>query len=191
MTTLLISQGVPMILHGDECGRTQQGNNNAYCQDNEISWMSWDLSQSQKEMLEWTKRITRLRSQHPVFRRRGYFQGRSIRGADAKDIVWLDRDGTEMTDADWQADNRILACRIAGTSSDLVDDHGNPIYDETMLIMLNSDEDPVEFTLPPESSRRPRWRILLDTAQPRLGGERVTHGRYQVAGRSLVVLSHH
>ncbi len=191
MTTLLVSQGVPMILHGDEYGRSQRGNNNAYCQDNEISWMAWDLTQPQKEMLEWTRRVTRLRSQHPVFRRRGYFQGRSIRGADSKDILWLQADGTEMTDENWQADNRVLACRIAGTASDLMDEYGNLLEDETMLIMLNSGDKAVEFHLPAESARRPRWRVLLDTDQPRLSGERVTHGTYVVAGRSLVVLSHH
>src|SRR5512146_68164 len=135
MTTLLVSQGVPMILHGDEYGRTQGGNNNAYCQDNEISWMQWNLGPAQRQMLDWTRRVVELRRQHAVLRRRRYFQGRPIRGAGVKDIYWLDPDGSEMTDEDWGNDDTVLGVYIAGASADLLDQRGDPIIDENMRVL--------------------------------------------------------
>src|SRR5581483_6407949 len=102
MVTLLLSQGVPMMLAGDEIGHTQGWNNNAYCQDNEISWLTWDLKPEDRELLAFLQRMIMLRKQHPVFRRRSFFQGRAIKGADIKDILWLAPDGREMTDDEWK-----------------------------------------------------------------------------------------
>jgi glycogen operon protein len=115
VATLLFSQGVPMFLAGDAIGHTQNGNNNAYCQDNEISWLNWDPAHMDQEMLEFVQRVIALRKAHPVFRRRNFFQGRKIRGADIKDIVWLDPDGKEMTDEEWNQEfARCLGVRLAG-----------------------------------------------------------------------------
>ncbi|HEX5370547.1 MAG TPA: glycogen debranching protein GlgX [Dehalococcoidia bacterium] len=190
MTTLLVSQGVPMILHGDEYGRSQDGNNNAYCQDNEISWLQWDLEPAQRQMLEWARRVVEFRRQHPVFRRRRYFQGRPIRGAGVKDIYWLDPDGTEMTDEDWSNDDTVLGVYIAGASADLLDQRGDPIIDENVLVILNSGAEEIAFKLPFPRTRRATWRLELDTARPGERSRAVRGGTYRVATRSMAVLSH-
>jgi isoamylase len=189
MTTLFISQGVPMVLHGDERARTQFGNNNAYCQDNEISWMSWESEPLANQMLEWTKRVVRLRKEHPVFRRHRYFQGRPIRGAGTKDIYWLQPDGTEMTDEAWSENDQDLAVYIAGAAADLLDDRGEPVRDDTMLILLNAGAAETTFVLPVFGGRK-TWRLLLDTSQPRLNNERVRGTTYTLPSRSIAVLSH-
>jgi glycogen operon protein len=190
MTTLLISQGVPMILHGDEYGRTQHGNNNAYCQDDELSWMQWQLDAPQRQMLEWTKRVVELRRQHAVFRRRRYFQGRPIRGAGVKDVYWLNQDGSEMTDEDWSNDDTALGVYIAGAASDLLDHRGDPINDDNMLVLLNSDADEIVFKLPFQRMRRAGWRLELDTSRPGERARPLRGGSYKVAPRSMAVLSH-
>jgi isoamylase len=190
MTTLLVSQGVPMILHGDEYGRSQYGNNNAYCQDNETTWQSWDLTPGQREMLVWTKRVIHLRKRHGVLRRRRFFQGRPIRGADIKDLTWFQADGQEMTDEAWNMDVRFLAMRIAGGAADVLDDEGRPIQDETMLLLLNSSDALVEFALPPPHTRGFRWKLVLDTSWPEQeAGQPLSGKTYGLAARSLALLS--
>jgi glycogen operon protein len=179
-----------MILHGDEFGRSQGGNNNAYCQDNEISWMKWHLAPRERQMLEWTKRVVKLRRDHPVFRRRRYFQGRPIRGAGIKDIYWLQPDGTEMTDETWSTDHQALGVYIAGAASDLLDVRGDPAQDDNMLVLLNPGEADVEFTLPLQGRRRSGWRIELDTARPRENRRPVRGTTYALEHRSIAVLSH-
>jgi glycogen operon protein len=188
MATLLVSQGVPMILHGDEFGRSQGGNNNAYCQDNEISWLNWDLTPEQRQLLEWTKRVTKLRRDHPVLRRRRYFQGRAIRGAGVKDISWLQPDGTEMTDEAWNEGNQALGVYIAGAATDLLDVRGDPLTDDNMLVILNGRDEDVTFTLPVLGRRRGGWRVALDSARPREQSAPIRGGAYTVAGRSIAVL---
>ena len=149
LATLLLSQGVPMICGGDEMGRTQQGNNNAYCQDNEISWFDWNLTKPQQALLAFTKRLIALRQEHPVFRRRRFFQGRRIRGAEVKDLSWLRPDGKEMTDEDWAKGYvRCLGVRLAGHAIEEKDSKGRPIMDDTFLILLNAHHEPRPFTLP-------------------------------------------
>jgi isoamylase len=189
ITTLLTSQGVPMILHGDEYGRSQQGNNNAYCQDNEISWMRWDLLPEEKAMLEWTKSVIDLRRRHHVLRRRGYFQGRSIRGSGVKDIYWLRADGSEMSDEDWGDDDSTLGLYIAGASSDLLDERGDPVQDQSLLLLFNSDSQKVVFKLPSLGANHSRWRLELDTASPPEQGVLLQDGAYDLAGRSMAVFS--
>jgi glycogen operon protein len=189
MTTLLVSQGVPMILHGDEFGRTQGGNNNAYCQDNEISWMQWDLEPRQRQMLEWTKRVVKMRRDHPVFRRRRYFQGRPIRGAGVKDIYWIQPDGTEMTDEAWDEDDQLLGVYIAGAASDLLDQRGDPIQDDNILLLLNSRDESIEFTLPTQGRRRAGWRIEVDTARPQERRRAIRSAGYTLQPRSMAVLT--
>ena len=164
MATLLFSQGVPMFLAGDAIGHTQNGNNNAYCQDNEISWLDWNPEHIDQEFLAFVQKIIALRKGHPVFRRRNFFQGRKIRGADIKDIVWLDPDGKEMTDEEWNQEfARSLGVTLAGEAVDDVDERGQRIRDDNFLLLMNAHHEEVPFTLlPPPSGQG--WYVLLDTS---------------------------
>ncbi len=189
MATLLLSVGVPMISGGDEMGRTQQGNNNAYCQDNEISWTSWEVTPERRDFLDFTRRLIRIWKEHPVLRRRKFFQGRRIRGADVSDIAWLDPSGREMTDDTWGSpDVRCLGVRLNGDAIDEVDERGGRIISDTLLLMLNADEHPVAFTLPATAPEE-RWETLLDTADPWAPSRRLrAGGRYELMSRSMAVL---
>jgi glycogen operon protein len=192
LATLLLSQGVPMICGGDEMGRTQQGNNNAYCQDNEISWVDWKLNKQQQMLLAFTRSLIALRQKHPVFRRRRFFQGRRIRGAEVKDLSWLRPDGKEMTDEDWtQGYVRCLGVRLAGHAIEEKDSKGRPLLDDTFLMLLNAHHEPRPFTLP---AHKPgvRWQPVLDTALTQEHAKQVTllkgGVQYDLEARSLAVL---
>src|SRR5205085_6536596 len=164
LATLMLSVGVPMISGGDEICRTQGGNNNAYCQDNEISWTSWELTPERRDFLDFTRRLIRIWKDHPVLRRRKFFQGRRIRGADVSDIAWLDPSGREMTDETWNSpDVRCLGVRLNGDAIDEVDERGGRIISDTLLLMLNAGERPIAFTLPAAAPEE-RWETLIDTA---------------------------
>jgi glycogen operon protein len=166
LATLILSQGVPMLLAGDEISRTQQGNNNAYCQDNELSWMDWQLDQPRREMLAFTQLLIETRRRNPVLRRRKFFQGRSIRGSEVKDLTWFRPDGKEMTDEDWgNPFARCLGLRLAGDAIDEMDDRGHRITADTLLILLNAHHEPIPFVLPAHR-RRVRWELLFDTREP-------------------------
>src|SRR5688572_6849661 len=163
MASLLLSIGVPMISGGDELGRTQDGNNNAYCQDNEISWTNWNLSLEQQQFLAFTRRLVRFRRSQPVLSRRKYFQGRPIRGAEVKDIYWLDPSGQEMTDETWQAASvQALGVLMVGDALDEVDERGRPVRGDTILITINAHPDQVEFALP-SIGPHTAWVRFLDT----------------------------
>ena len=192
LATLFLSQGVPMLLAGDESGRTQHGNNNVYCQDNEISWMDWTLDRPRRELLEFTRRVIRLFHQHPVLRRRKFFQGRRIRGSEVKDLAWFRPDGKEMTDEDW--DNwhaHCLGLRLAGDAIEEVDPRGNRMTDDTLLILLNAHHEPLPFVLPAHRARV-RWELLLDTREARGTPRRrqlLRGGQpYELEARSLALL---
>ncbi len=189
MATLLLSVGVPMISGGDELGRTQQGNNNAYCQDNEISWTPWDLTPQQREFVEFTRRVIRLRRENPVFRRRKFFQGRRIRGAEVLDITWLDSSGREMTDEIWNSPEvRTLALRLNGDAIDEVDERGERVVGDTLLMMLNAGTGTVPFVLPAVSPAE-RWESMLDTADPWAAPRRLHGGDlYDLHAQSLALL---
>ena len=192
LATLLLSQGVPMILAGDEIGRTQKGNNNAYCQDNEISWLDWKLDRPRRELLEFTRYLIRLVDEHPVLRRRHFFQGRRIRGSEVKDLVWFRPDGKEMSDEDWgNSESRCFGLRLAGDAIEEVDDRGNRIVDDTLLILLNAHHEAVPFVLPAHR-RKVRWQVLLDTTEAAAGkgSHRSMRGgeAYDLKGRSLALL---
>jgi len=192
LATLLLSQGVPMLCSGDEMGRTQRGNNNAYCQDSEISWVDWTLNKPQQALLTFTRSLIALRQKHPVFRRRRFFQGRRIRGAEVKDLYWLRPDGKEMTDDDWaQGYVRCLGVRLAGDAMDEKDSKGRPLQDETFLVLLNAHHEPRPFTLPAHK-RGVRWQPVFDTALYDRHGKPVTLLRggdqYDLEARSLAVL---
>ena len=140
----MLSQGVPMLLAGDEIGHTQQGNNNAYCQDNELTWLNWDLNDRQQRFLEFTKKVSRIWREHPVFQRRKFFQGRALRGSDIKDISFLEPSGKEMSDEDWNGGFvKCLGVRLAGDLIGDVDERGEPIVDDTALILLNAHHEPI------------------------------------------------
>jgi len=192
LTLLFLSQGVPMLCGGDEIGRTQKGNNNAYCQDNEISWFDWNLDHAQSNLLAFVRHLIAFRKKHPVLRRRRFFQGRHIRGSEVKDLSWFRPDGKEMSDEDWDAGYaKSLALRLAGDAIAERDQKGRPIIDDTLLILLNAHHTPLAFTLPAHR-RGIRWHSILDTSfsgehekqvSAFKGGE-----RYETEARSIAVL---
>jgi glycogen operon protein len=191
LATLFLSQGVPMLLAGDEFGRTQLGNNNAYCQDNEISWIDWKLDRPRRELLDFTRFLIRLREEHPVLRRRHFFQGRRIRGSEVKDLVWFRPDGKEMSDEDWNnPEMRCFGLRLAGDAIEELDERGNRIVDDSLLILLNAHHEPVPFTLPAHR-RKVRWEIVFDTCESSVDRrKRLIRGGeiYDLRDRSLAVL---
>ena len=165
LATLLLSQGVPMICAGDECGRTQRGNNNAYCQDNGISWFDWSrlADPESKRLLEFTRRLILLRHDHPIFRRPKFFQGRRIRGSDVKDVMWFSPAGPEMTDEEWNMNYvRSIGLFLSGRTMDVRDEQGRLIEDDSFLLLLNAHHAPMAFVLP--GRRDVRWEMELDTA---------------------------
>lgn len=181
LTTLLLSQGTPMICGGDEFGRTQHGNNNAYCQDNEISWFNWDFTLEQQELLEFTRQLIRIRKQHPSLHRQHFFKGRDIRGA--SDIVWVRPDGKEMTDFDWNNPiTRTLGMFLSGTGIDDVDEEGLPIKDDHLLLLLNASHQEMDFALPAFGMKL-RWELVLDTADNK--PSRKNAMRTRMKGRSV------
>jgi isoamylase len=188
MATLLLSQGVPMILGGDEIGRTQRGNNNAYCQDNELSWFDWEGADT--AFLEFTQALIRFRSEHPAFRRRRWFLGRSVLGADTHDIAWFRPDGTEMSGDDWAAGwQGGLGVFLSGDG--LVDVHGEPVLDDSFFLAFNTIPTAVGFCIPNADHGR-RWKVVIDTARdgafPEDGHEVDAGSTLDVAERSLLVL---
>jgi isoamylase len=192
LTTLLLSQGVPMLLAGDEFGRTQNGNNNAYCQDNEISWVNWNTNSHDKALLEFVCRLVRLRKDHPVFHRRHFFQGRRIMGANVKDIFWLRPDGEEMTDKEWSLHHaRCLGLLLHGDAIEEHDERGRQIHDDTFLLCLNADAQTVPFRMPKHMGIA-RWGVEIDTFYT--DGKRTdrrtfnTGEAYLLQGRSTALL---
>ena len=167
MATLLVSQGVPMILHGDELGRSQRGNNNTYCQDDEISWMSWDLDAEQLDLLSFTRQMIALRREHPIFRRRRFLSGNVRDGADSTlpDVEWLGTDGTRMTDADWNdAHNKCLTMFLNGSAIPEPNLRGERIVDDSALVMFNASGNTVDFTLPPAEYGE-HWDVVVGTGE--------------------------
>ena len=162
VTTLFLSQGVPMLLGGDEFARTQNGNNNAYCQDNEISWFKWERDAKQNQLLEFTKRLIQFRKDHPVFRRPKFFHGKRIRGSEIKDVMWFNPGGNEMTDEEWASPFvRCLGMLLSGDTDDILNFEGAPVRDGTFLFLINSHHEPIPFLLPGEEHLE--WELILDT----------------------------
>jgi len=188
LATLMLSQGVPMISHGDEMGRTQIGNNNAYCQDNEIAWVDWNLDAEKRALLNFTIKLVHFRLSQPTLRRRRYFQGRSIRGGHVKDVAWLAPDGREMNDEAWNADFiRSVGMLLDGSVIEEVNERGEPIIGDTLLVLLNAHSDKVPFTLPPLDDNH-QWRRVFDTFEPHTPDRSFRpRGRYALQGRSVVV----
>lgn len=187
IATLLLSQGVPMLLAGDDQSHTQRGNNNAYCQDNEITWLNWELGPRQQEFLEFVRRVIRLWREQPVLQRRKFFQGHGIRGGEVKDLTWFDPSGQEMTDEAWNAGFvKCLGVRLAGDLLNERDGRGQPISGDTLLILLNAHHEPIPFTLPEPSEGQ--WEMLLDTTDPSREDHFLTGRRpFKLQERSLAV----
>ena len=186
LATLFLSQGVPMLLGGDEIGRTQQGNNNAYCQDNEISWFDWDHEDG--ALLAFTQRLIAFRRAHPVFRRRRFFQGESLGATGATDIAWFRPDGAEMKAEDWAAGfGKAVGVFLNGEAIPSPDERGERVVDDTFLMLFNAHHEPLEFTMP-AASWGARWLRVIDTADTFNEGESVEAGRATtVDSRSLAV----
>ena len=193
LATLFLSQGVPMLLSGDEIGRTQRGNNNAYCQDNEISWLDW--ARADEALADFTRRLAALRNSHPVFRRPRWFQGRPLHGEGVSDIAWFSPEGREMSDADWQVSfAKTIGLFLNGAALPPSSLHGQSANDDSFFLVLNAHWEPVEFTLPGERFGV-GWSYVLDTAredQPFVPEGSIKLGacaHFAVESRSLVVLT--
>ncbi|MCW2527586.1 MAG: glgX [Pseudonocardiales bacterium] len=191
LTTLLLSQGVPMLLHGDELGRTQGGNNNVYAQDNEIAWMDWERAKEFTELTEFVGRLVEFRHAHPVLRRRRHFNGRGLKGEALRDIAWFTPDGEWMTPADWDtAHVRTVAVFLNGDGIQEPDDRGEKVTDDSFFVLFNGHFEPIEFTLP-DIGAGVTWTPVIDTANPKAveSEESVTVGEiFEVAARSTLVL---
>ncbi len=191
LATLALSQGTPMIAHGDEMGRTQQGNNNVYCQDSSLSWMDWSLAERNADLVTFTSRAIALRTEHPVFRRRRFFAGRPIRSGDqTRDIAWLTPSGQEMNEADWDSGFRkSLAVYLNGEGIGEKDLRGRLVVDDTFILCFNAHHEPIDFQLPSDYYGT-EWEGVLDTADP-TGATSVrskTGSSVTVRDRSLLVL---
>ncbi|RII17658.1 Glycogen debranching enzyme [Streptomyces sp. YIM 130001] len=198
IATLMLSQGVPMLSHGDELARTQQGNNNAYCQDGPLSWVHWpdpvEEGGEEDALLAFTRAMTWLRRDHPVFRRRRFFHGRPVQGThdDLTDIAWFTPQGQEMAQDDWKrAHTRALSVFLNGNSISEPGQRGEPIHDDSFLLMFNASNEPIEFVVPTDHGRQ--WQVVVDTARsepvPPMRGAKLQAGeRVTLVDRSLTVL---
>jgi glycogen operon protein len=188
LATLLVSQGVPMITAGDEVGRTQSGNNNTYCQDNELNWHDWYWDDDKWRLLNFTKKMIRMRKEHPIFRRRDFFRGVPVGDAGRKDVAWLKPDGNEMTTEEWEKEfARSLGMWLNGDWLPETDDRGKPLRDASYLVLFNAHHDRIDFMLPAGVGWRTEVDTFFDTGDP--SEERLVPGEaYPLEGRSLVVL---
>jgi glycogen operon protein len=193
LATLLLSQGVPMLAHGDEIGRTQRGNNNVYAQDNETSWVNWNLDARDRALLAFTKGLIAVREAHPSLGRPRFFQGRKIRGSGVEDLAWFRPDGEPMTDEEWNNGwARAIAMRLGGKALTEVDAEGNRLTDDDLFLLLNGHHEPVTFCLPPERKNN-RWTVVVDTAAGDIRqdgeGRIIAAGEdFEVPARSLLLL---
>ncbi|MFL6099919.1 MAG: glycogen debranching enzyme, partial [Actinomycetales bacterium] len=193
LTTLLLSQGVPMIAHGDELARTQKGNNNVYCQDNEISWVDWDLTDEKRMLLEFTRRLMQLRAGHPVFRRRRFFAGDASHGGESElgDIAWFQPDGSHMDEATWRdGATQQLMVFLNGGAIPEPDPRGESLVDDSFLLLLNASDEGCEFRLP-GAEYGEHWLIAVDSNDPTADDDspQLASGiTVEVASRAVLVL---
>jgi isoamylase len=190
ITTLLLSQGVPMLLAGDDLSHTQQGNNNAYCQDNRLTWLNWELlTDEQQDFYDFVRTVVQIKHTNPVFQRRKFFQGRPIRGEGILDISWFEPSGEEMTEEAWNTGYaRCLGVRLAGDLIGETDWKGEPVVGDTVLLLMNAHHEAIPFTLPTHKAEQ-QWERLLDTADPQGKPRPWPEGQpYDLQGRSMVVM---
>jgi isoamylase len=187
LATLIFSQGVRMLLAGDEMGRTQRGNNNAYCQDNELSWVHWDLDQDRRDLLAFARHCLRIFAENPVLRRRSFFTGRRVTDGGVKDVTWLRVDGAEMTDGDWgDPDARVLGMLLPGRATDEVNERGRPIYGDTLLLLLNGGGRSRLFQLP-RLDGAGMWEEIVNTARP-IGSRLIRRRGVNLVSHSVILL---
>jgi glycogen operon protein len=189
--TLMLSQGTPMISHGDEFGRTQRGNNNVYCQDSDISWMDWSLAEKNADLLSFTRKVVQLRKEHPVFRRRRFFEGEPIRTGDqVRDIAWLTPAGNEMTPEDWGSGlDKCVAVFLNGDAIPAPNERGERVIDDSFLLCFNAHSKAVDFVAP-DNGYAEEWTAALDTSDPTGAVELVIKAgeKHSLQARSLLVL---
>jgi glycogen operon protein len=189
LATLLFSQGTPMMLGGDEFGRTQHGNNNAYCQDDDISWFDWSFGDDANELIAFTKRLINLRQAYPTLRRSRFLTGQLDEALGVRDVAWINANGSEMKDSDWKdASMKCFGMLVDGRAQKTgIKRRGD---DKTVLIVINSFENMVDFTMP-KSEGADSWSLLVDTNMPDADAEEVfkPDSVYQVTGRSLLLFA--
>jgi isoamylase len=186
LATLFLSQGTPMLLGGDEMGRTQQGNNNAWCQDNELSWFDWDVDERGRALLEFTRKLIALRREHPVFRRRQFLHGTEVEGSGLPDAWWFRPDGRRMTKREWESAH-VVGMFLNGEEIAAPDVHGQRVVDDSFLLLFNGDHEDVEFKLPPGRFGR-RWTFQLRTYEGPVDGSMSAGEVVTVPAMSLIVL---
>ncbi|MEM9447879.1 MAG: glycogen debranching protein GlgX [Cyanobacteria bacterium P01_E01_bin.6] len=191
LTTLFLSQGVPMMVSGDERGRTQKGNNNVYCQDNELAWLDWTIEGTDTELLNFTRQLIYFRRKHPVFRRRKWFQGRAIHGSQVRDLGWFNPDGEEVTEEQWlEGLSKEIAVFLNGEEIPARGKQGERLMDDSFLLLFNANHEPVEFMVPMGLRDRP-WFVVINTTKSQFvtnGSAFKGHTSISVEGRSLMVL---
>jgi glycogen operon protein len=189
MTTLLLSQGVPMLLAGDDLCHSQEGNNNTYCQDNGLTWLDWQLTEERQAWRDFVRALIRLRRTQPVLHRRRFFQGRAIHGEGIQDISWFEPSGQEMTEEAWHSGHaRCLGVRLDGELIGEVDERGEEIVGDTVLLLLNAHYEAIPFTLPATPEEK-WWEGLLDTADPQNQSVAYAGGQqYELQGRAVAAL---
>jgi glycogen operon protein len=190
LTTLLVSQGTPMILGGDEIGRTQRGNNNAWCQDNEHSWYDWSETARSRELRAFTQRLIRLRSEHPVLRRGSFLRGQEVKESGLPDVWWFRGDGLKMTRRDWQGGEHVLGMFLNGLEIDTPGPHGEDVEDDSFLILINAHYEDREIMVP---RRRfgAQWTLELSTADPAAAAGSASYGartNVLLSSRSMMIL---
>jgi glycogen operon protein len=189
LATVLFSQGVRMLLGGDEFGRSQQGNNNAYCQDNPVSWLNWELDDAAVELLAFTRKLIQIKNDNPVLRRRHFFNGQAFTNGGTKDVAWIRPDGQEMTEAEWSdPDLHSIGMLLSGRSTDEVDSRGRPVYGETVFMLLNAGNRSKSYALP-RIEWPGIWDELLNTARQD-GIRRVKDPVVNLTAHSVILLRH-
>jgi glycogen operon protein len=190
LATLMLSQGVPMLRGGDEFGSSQRGNNNAYCQDNDVSWLNWKRDEHAEHLTEFTRKLIRFRQEHPIFHHPKFFQGRALRGSEIKDITWINADGTEMEEEAWRAEHaRLIGVMLCGDSLDVWDFFSRRIVDDTFLLYFNAHHEAIDLTLPGEAETR--WQLIVDTTPEegfvKDGPSPAGGGEHKIGPRSMVI----
>jgi glycogen operon protein len=186
LATLAFSQGIPMLSHGDEVGRTQRGNNNGYCHDGRLTWVDWDLDARERELLVFARKVLEIRKNNPVLRRRSFFSGLPLAGGNGKDVTWLKPDGSEFTVDDWHdPECRALGMFVLGEAHDEVDERGRPVQGDSLLLLLNAGERPCHFRLP-QPPAPGAWEQTVNTARP--GVRKIRRDSLNLQAHSLILL---
>jgi glycogen operon protein len=190
IATLFFSQGVPMLLGGDEMGRTQDGNNNAYCQDNEISWFNWDVTEAEQELRTFVRDVIEISKNNPILRQRAFFTGQPVAGYETKDVSWVRADGKEMTEGDWaNASIQSVGMLLFGPAADELDNRGRSRSAESVLFLLNASSKSFTFTLP--SMELPGvWEEVLNTSRPGPWTRSVRTDAVNLNAHSTILLRH-